>query len=332
MPVVVRAQRAQRALIGAPRRGVVAECVVRAAEREGREGEFRLGEQGSAEGGDRALRLSCLQQDHSVRELPVGVERVAEDQRRQLGQRLAAIAPARLGQCGGQSLTARAWLTAKRTAGAASGWLRRTVRASGAVAWHGDPHCPLERVRGSEQHPAAGPQRPVQPLDDALGDRRLEVDEDVAAEDEIEVRLPRRRHRVPYQVVAAEPDHLAEPVPHQVAAIRRGSEVPGAQGIIERPYRARPVPAGQGGREGSGRDVRAEDVHRRRSGPERLGREQRERVRLFARRAAGAPDADHPRSRGARAGEQRVPANAVQLPPVADERGLLDRNLVDEAV
>jgi hypothetical protein len=330
VPGVGRVQRAQGLLVGAPRGRLIPEGVVRAAERERREGERRVGVQGAAEGGDRARRLARLQHDQPVDEVRVGVERVERQQGLHLGDRGVTMALARGGQRrreppvpGLTQRGPRAWhrIAPVRLRGPRP--LRRALEGR-------DLERAPKRVRHAEQQLAVGPQRGVQPFDHALGDRRLEVDQDVPAGDDVEAHLAGRGHRVADEVMPTEADQVAEALAHQVAAVTLVVQIPSAQRGLQGADGALAVPPFGGGGDGAARDVRAQHVNGRRRRGEGLGGQQGQRIGLLPGRAAGAPHADDGRARRTGAAQQAVPRDGIELVAVADEGGLMDRDLVDE--
>src|SRR5260370_8775579 len=92
MSLVGRIERTQCLFVGTSRGRLVTKRVVRAAERECREGERRVGVQSPAEGGDGASRIAGFENDEPVGELRVGVEWIAPQQRLHPGERLATVA------------------------------------------------------------------------------------------------------------------------------------------------------------------------------------------------------------------------------------------------
>jgi len=102
--LVGRVQRPQRLLVGASRGGIVPDRVVRAAEREGREGEPRVGVQRPAEGRGRTVRLARLEHHQPVNELRVRVQGIIPQQRLHLRNGPVTVALARRDKHGSEPL------------------------------------------------------------------------------------------------------------------------------------------------------------------------------------------------------------------------------------
>ena len=149
-----------------------------------------------------------------------------------------------------------------------------------------------DALGGAEEEHAVRVERVVKERDELLLEVRAEVDEEVAAADQIEL----GERRVLDQVVLREHEHVAEALVHAVGAAvglerEEAGEALGAD-VGRDADRIQP-----GARDGdrAAVEVGREDLHRLRALERlhRLGDEDRERVRLLARRAARGPEAEH---------------------------------------
>ena len=186
-----------------------------------------------------------------------------------------------------------------------------------------------QRLRVAQQQEAARPQHGVQPADQLPGGLGVEVDRHVAAQHQVDLARGVRR-RVGDQVVLPEGDQRPHLGAHVVAApgrrerpgqLLRGGAQQGAPAVVRRPGRLDRAP----------RHVGAEDldVPARRD----LGAQQhRQRVRLLAGRAAGAP---HPQPAPGGGGpdqlRQDVRPQRVHLRR-PEEAGLLHGDLVEQVL
>ena len=115
---------------------------------------------------------------------------------------------------------------------------------------------------------------------------------------------------------------------HEIRA--RALQVARDERLLDARDGACPVATGGCGGERGGGHVGREDAHGRSGRRERLAGEQRERIGLLPGCAGDAPDAHGGRALRARDGDLVVPVDRGELPPVTQERRLLDRDLVDQ--
>ena len=178
-----------------------------------------------------------------------------------------------------------------------------------------------------EQHAAVG-EREVEPGEDPGLGLGVEVHQRVAADQQVD---PGDRG-VLDQVVAAEDHRAAQVLAEDVAAGRPArSTAPELRRDAARPRGRRSGLPGLGERLLV--DVGGVDLHPvpELVGPEHLGQQHRQRVRLLAGGAAGAPHPD--RLRRALAGEQRRETSRAQELPglgVAEEAGDVDQDRVEQ--
>ena len=185
-----------------------------------------------------------------------------------------------------------------------------------------------QRFRAAEEEDAVLTGRIVKPGEDALLQLAREIDEDVPADEQVDVRQ-RRRLR---EIVAAEDAPAAEVAPEPMELAVAG-EVAIHEPVGHIPQLFRPVRGVARGGEGLLVDVGAIDLDRVGVGrlAEVLGQEHGDRIRLLAGGAARAPDAqtatlrrvvDEPRNDvvGERFPRVRVPK----------ERGDVDEDRVEE--
>src|SRR6266516_5667495 len=180
VPVIVRVERPQHPFIGTSRGRRVTHLVVGAAKSERRQRERSIGVE-SAPKRDRGPRwLACLERDEPLDEVRVGIERVVREERGDLCHGGVAITLARRIQCRSQPLLARLpRLAAERP----PQWPPARPCPGGLSGPRG---CPLQGVRGTEDEHAARAQGALQRHDHPADNRRVEVDEDIPAGDEVE--------------------------------------------------------------------------------------------------------------------------------------------------
>ena len=182
--------------------------------------------------------------------------------------------------------------------------------------------------RAQDQHPGRR-ERALEGPDHPFDRVSAEVDQHVAAGDQVE--LTRSRRRVAHEVVAIEPH---QPPEHRARhdSRGRGVEVPRPCGGVESLQR---TAAGDTrsclGERGRG-DVGTDDRHWRLRGPEPAAGEQCERVGLLARGTCRHPDADCGGPRRPRTAQQRRPVDGVELLALAEEERLVDRDLVGQPI
>ena len=146
--------------------------------------------------------------------------------------------------------------------------------------------------RAEEKEPA-GVQRVVEDRNEPLLQIRAEVDHEVAATDEVEL----RERRILDDVLLGEDEQVADPLVDAVAAVLGGKK-PGEPFGRDVGGDAGGIDAGARGGDRPAVDVGGEHLHRvtllERLHP--LDQKDGERIRLLAGRAAGRPDADRPAS------------------------------------
>ena len=195
----------------------------------------------------------------------------------------------------------------------AAGWARPATESPGRAA---------EPVRGAQDHVPAGPQGRLQRADDAIHRVVVEVDQEVAAGDQVERDLARRRRRIVDQVVAAESHQRPSLSPARSGRPRRRSDAcaaPPAGVAPSAPSIARPRPAQEPRGEMSVPSTATGGA----AGAERLAGEDRERVGLLARGARRDPDAYRPEPPAAAPSASSVPRHRLKLAQLAKEVGLL---------
>ncbi len=185
----------------------------------------------------------------------------------------------------------------------------------------------VERLRAPEHQDPARPEGVVQDFDGAPLELGLEVDEEVAARDQIH---PRER-RISEQIVRREDAGVAELLDDRGRAALLGEEAP--EPLRAHLARRRRVASEPGRRERRGVDVGGEDLEPRRDvrAVRLLQHQHGVGVRLLARRAGG-----HPEARAARriAGEELREDGGLQQREhlrVAEELGDVDGEVVEQA-
>ena len=188
------------------------------------------------------------------------------------------------------------------------------------------------RIARPGDQPTARNQRVVQPLRHFPDRRPVEVDQDIAAEDQIQPHGPGHERRVNvqgevqelelHQLAQRRIDVITVAVSNQIGAGRH------RRSASQRPFAIHPL---AGLAEGHGRDVRGQDM--RLAGEPLLGADHGQRVRFFARCTTGTPDSDQPLEAAppTKLG-QDLAANIIELGRLAKEIGFGDRQLDDQFV
>ena len=143
---------------------------------------------------------------------------------------------------------------------------------------------------GAEEEPAVRLQREVKKREEVLLQLRAEVDQQIAATDQIEL----EKGRILDDVLLGEDQQVADAFVDAIAAAIGGEEARQAFGRKIGGDAGR-IAAGAGGRDGLAVDVRGEELHGE-AGLDRLhalDQQDGERVGLLARGTARGPDADH---------------------------------------
>ncbi len=175
---------------------------------------------------------------------------------------------------------------------------------------------PQQQVAGLVQGVVEGRQDP--PLQ-----RRIEVDEDVSAAHQIQL----RKWRIAGQVVLDEDAQIANRLVDPVAAIGL-DEVATAALFAHGPQRAVRVDAGAGLGDGGLAEIRPEDLDRVGRVAQDLEQRDAERIDLFAGRASGHPDADRcPGRLLLDDGRKDLPLQGVEDLRVAEERRDVDEDV-----
>src|SRR5690606_18494744 len=187
------------------------------------------------------------------------------------------------------------------------------------------PEC---RVRSSEDQPTFVGDCGQQPTRDSRQCRSTEVDQDIAAEHQVKAWQVLPRRLVAGQVELPELDHSGD-CRVESPVIAFASEVvvaPFSSGVAQRPA---PEPSRRCGPDSSRRDIGAEYPDP--IGDAGLATQDRQRVCLLAAGTAGTPDAEWRRTRTLRPTPEHHVANPATLLGFAQEVGLANRDLIDQA-